>query len=228
MCWGNSLPLVPLLGNKRLDSLPPRILRYRLRLDKFDFKISHVPGKQLYAADTLSRAPISGAEEDSLELQEEVETFIAEITRQALSSAELHLEEYHQKQSEDPICSQVMEFCYTQWPSKGQLRPDLIPFWKVRDSLSMYSNLLLFNDRILVPESLQKDVMKRVHEGHQGIECCRARLRLSVWWPKANQHVSVQSVLKLPERGENPAPHYQVFHGKLLLLICLSWTRNII
>ena len=29
-------PLVPLLGNKRLDTLPPRILRFRLRLDKFD------------------------------------------------------------------------------------------------------------------------------------------------------------------------------------------------
>ncbi len=32
-------PLVPLLSNKRLDSLPPRILWFRLRLDKFDFSI---------------------------------------------------------------------------------------------------------------------------------------------------------------------------------------------
>ena len=50
-------PLVPLLGTKHLDSLPPRILRFRLRLARFDYSITHVPGKLLYIADTLSRAP---------------------------------------------------------------------------------------------------------------------------------------------------------------------------
>ncbi len=55
-------PLVPLLGSKNLDSLPPRILRFRLRLDRFDYTISHIPGKQLHIADTLSRAgtPVHG------------------------------------------------------------------------------------------------------------------------------------------------------------------------
>ena len=38
-------PLVPLLSNKRLDALPPRILRFRLCLDKFQYTITHVPGK---------------------------------------------------------------------------------------------------------------------------------------------------------------------------------------
>ena len=37
-------PLAPLLGSKFLDSLPPRILRFRLRLMQFDYTISHVPG----------------------------------------------------------------------------------------------------------------------------------------------------------------------------------------
>lgn len=43
-------PLVPLLSKKRLDSLPPRVLRFRLRLDKYNFEIRHVPGKLLYVA----------------------------------------------------------------------------------------------------------------------------------------------------------------------------------
>ena len=50
-------PLVPLLGSKNLDNLPSRILRFRLCLTRFDYNICHVPGKLLYAADTLSRAP---------------------------------------------------------------------------------------------------------------------------------------------------------------------------
>lgn len=50
-------PLIPLLGTKHLDDLPPRILRFRLRLARFDYSIHHVPGKPLYTADALSRAP---------------------------------------------------------------------------------------------------------------------------------------------------------------------------
>ena len=45
-------PLVSLLSHTSLDRLPPRILRFRLRLTRFD-SISHVPGKCLYTADTL-------------------------------------------------------------------------------------------------------------------------------------------------------------------------------
>ena len=43
-------PLVPLLSNsKGLDELPPRIQRFRMRLFRFQFQISHVdlPGKDL-------------------------------------------------------------------------------------------------------------------------------------------------------------------------------------
>ena len=51
-------PLVPLLSHKGLDSLPPRILRFRLRLMRYDYEIKHVPGKLLHTADALSRAPL--------------------------------------------------------------------------------------------------------------------------------------------------------------------------
>ena len=43
----NHKPLVPLLSTKHLDSLPPRVLHFRLRLDRFDYTIYHVPGPSL-------------------------------------------------------------------------------------------------------------------------------------------------------------------------------------
>ena len=51
------LPSVPLLSKTHLDRLPPCVLHFRLRLMQFDYSISHVPGKFLYMADALSRAP---------------------------------------------------------------------------------------------------------------------------------------------------------------------------
>ena len=47
-------PLVPLYSNKNLDELPPRILRFRMRLMRFNFTIAHVLGKSLITADALS------------------------------------------------------------------------------------------------------------------------------------------------------------------------------
>jgi hypothetical protein len=48
-------PLVPLLGQKDLSDLPLRIQRFRLRIMYFSYTISHVPGKQLFMPELLSR-----------------------------------------------------------------------------------------------------------------------------------------------------------------------------
>lgn len=57
-------PLVPLFSSKLLDELPIRVQRFRMRMMRFNFSISHVPGKNLTIADTLSRAPCSSLTND--------------------------------------------------------------------------------------------------------------------------------------------------------------------
>ncbi len=95
-------PLVPLLGSKDLDKLPPRVLRFRLRLARFLYTIEHVPGKYLYTADALSRAPEATTENDT-RLQEEIENLIVEsITH--LPAGKERLNEYRKAQAADPIC----------------------------------------------------------------------------------------------------------------------------
>ena len=49
--------IVLLLSSKHLDTLPPRILRFQLRLGRYDYSIQHISGKFLFTADALSRAP---------------------------------------------------------------------------------------------------------------------------------------------------------------------------
>ena len=74
--------MVPLLSYKLLDNLPPRVLRFRLRMIKFDYTIQHVPGKFLYIADALSRAPMQQTPTvDEVATQNEVEIFINAIAQ---------------------------------------------------------------------------------------------------------------------------------------------------
>ena len=65
-------PLVPLLLAKNLDELPLRVQCFRLRIMRFNYSISHVPGKYLYTEDALSHAPVSTPNSADDSFQKEV------------------------------------------------------------------------------------------------------------------------------------------------------------
>lgn len=174
-------PLIPLLGSKHLDDLPPRILRFRLRLARVDYSVVHVPGKLLYTADTLSRAPLAMANND-VELEEEVECLM-EVAVCNLPASQQRLDEYANAQTTDPVCALVSKYCRYGWPDKNKVELNVKPYWKDRGDLTINGDLLLHGQRIVVPKSLQKETLQRIHEGHQGIQRCRLRAKCSVWWP---------------------------------------------
>ena len=180
-------PLVPLLGSKHLDTLPPRILRFQLRLARFDYTIQHVPGKLLCTADALSRAPGPITKADQ-QLEEEAER-IMEVCVKHLPAGQERLRQYAVAQAADPVCSAVMKLCLDGWPERHKIEPALKPYWKVQGELSVHNNLLLFQKRIVVPESLQHKTLGKLHHGHQGIQRCRLRARISVWWPGISQRI---------------------------------------
>ena len=172
-------PLVPLLGSKSLDTLPPRVLRFRIRLMRFQYSINHVPGKTLYMADTLSRAPLNILTTD--ETAKETESFVqAEIS--SIPASKDYLESYRKAQSEDAVCSKLMEFCRSGWPKNKHLQGDLKKYWQFHSNFSVCNDLLLFGSRIVVPTSKQTETLRKIHQGHQGFQKCRLRVTRSVWW----------------------------------------------
>ena len=178
-------PLVPLFGKTNLDCLPPRILRFRLRLMRFNYSISHVPGKELYTADALSRAPITVKEVDD----HQTELFINAIVSSLPASAD-RLQEYRAAQQADNHCQQLIDFCKRGWPEyKRQLPGDLHKYWSVRGELTLHDDLLLCGRRIVVPQSLQAETLQKIHSGHQGITKCSLRITSSVWWPGAKRQL---------------------------------------
>ena len=124
----NHKPLVPLLSTKALDELPPRVLRFRLRLICYHFQIAHTPGKSLITADVPSRAPVFSVTPNNTALQSEVSTFVASVT-DSLPSSDEHLKEIQSHQVSDEIRSTITTFCSQGWPDRCQLSPVLRPYW---------------------------------------------------------------------------------------------------
>ena len=184
-------PLIPLLGTKQLDNLPPRILRFRLRLTKFQYSIEYTPGKTLYVPDTLSRAPLTATGESPDSRKEVNDEVVMEIAMSVLPVDRSRLSEYRQKQLTDPKCSIIMQYCQGGWPMhKSQVEKALQPYWEHQGNLTIGDGILLYDNRIVVPENLQKEVLKKIHEGHQGIEKCRSRAKRSVWWPGLSKQIT--------------------------------------
>ena len=110
---------------------------------------------------------------------------------------------------EDHECSKLREYCVTHRPRISSIESSLKPYWKVRGSLTLCDGLLLYNSSIVVPPSLRREILSKIHEGHWGVERCRIRVRCSVWWPGVSSEVkqfveNCCTCAREPARNESP------------------------
>nr|XP_055074185.1 uncharacterized protein K02A2.6-like [Misgurnus anguillicaudatus] len=180
-------PLVPLLSSKKLDELPPRIQRLRMRLLRFSYTISHVAGKNIATADVLSRAPVSDTAEG---LSEEDINLYADSVMSSLPATEKRLREIQKHQDDDSTLLQLKKYCVSGWPSKFSIEKVFQPYLSFAGDLSVQNGLLLNGIRIVIPASLQAEMLQKLHEGHLGITKCRERAKQSVWWPGLSKELT--------------------------------------
>ena len=207
-------PLVPILGSKSLDTLPPQVLHFCICLMRFQYSINYVPGKTLYMADTLSRAPLDVS---ATEMTSDTERFIQSVIV-ALPATKDNLDSYCIAQREDPICSKLMEFCDSSWPNRNMLKGNLKKYWQFHANLTVNDGLLLFGSRMVVPEAKQMETLEKIHQRHQGFQKCRSRIATAVWWLGATK--ALENFIKtctvcqktIPQKNEplmsSPLPSY--------------------
>ena len=68
-----------------------------MRLMRFTYTISHVPGKNLTVADTLSRAPVTSPTSEEMQFSSSVEAYV-NLVLQGLPATEKRLEQIQQAQ----------------------------------------------------------------------------------------------------------------------------------
>ncbi|UYV84257.1 K02A2.6-like, partial [Cordylochernes scorpioides] len=149
--------------------------------------------------------PMSKPHKD--ELEEELSAYIQSIE---FPATEERLLEISRKQKEDSLCSQLAKYCMSGWPkNKREVDPALRGYWQFQEDLTYQNGLLLRGQRILIPKSLRKDILEKLHQGHFGINKCRSRAKESVWWLGISQEIErmVSSCTKcLKERKPKHEP----------------------
>lgn len=181
-------PLIVVLASKEINKLSNRLQRFRMRLLKFNYTINYVPGKTFYIPDALSRAPLSDGNKDGDVIHCDSEVYInavvSEVSKEMLSSQRIYEEQILDKQID-----QIKQYIIDGWPDKKKLENETQEYYKFRQELTFNNNLLCYGDRLVIPRSLRKLCLVRIHDGHFGVNRCIARAKETVWWPSISRQI---------------------------------------
>ena len=52
-----------------------------------------------------------------------------------------------------------------------------MPYFQIRSKLSIAEGIVFKGEKIVIPSSLGKEMKDRIHQGHLGIEKCKAKAK---------------------------------------------------
>ena len=182
--WTDHKPLVS-ISKKPLCYAPKRLQRLLLRLQQYDAEICYKPGPQMYLADTLSRAAITGYRS---EVEEEVESIHAV---DYLPISEPQVLEIREETSRDETLQMLKDVILQGWPEKRHSLPiSMHAYWNIRDELTVQNGIIFKGLRCVIPSSLRAHIKAKLHSSHIGIQSCLRRARELVYWPAMNKEIS--------------------------------------
>jgi len=175
--------LLEAIFKKLLATAPPRIERMMLRVQKYDAKIKYVQGKNIPLADALSRiSPCPGDTTEGLD----VSLHDLHVHLNASPTRIAHIKEETAKDEKLLSLRSITQ----GWPdTRSDCPVHLHAFWNYRDELKVADGIILKGTHILIPKSLQADVLQQLHYAHQGAEKCKLCAKGSVLWVNINHDI---------------------------------------
>jgi hypothetical protein len=138
-----------------------------MRLVRFDLSISHVAGKDLNIADTLSRAPVENMSQSDTDFENETKAFV-DVVMINLPASQNRIELIITESAKDEICRNLISYCRDGWPEKSKLDEKLHPYWTTQGEFTVHANLLFKCTRIVIRHSLQNEILNRCSRRSSG------------------------------------------------------------
>eukprot|EP00731_Ephydatia_muelleri_P012616 Em0006g1510a len=192
-------PLIALFGpTKATPALAAnRLARWALMLSQYDYSIEYRRTADHGNADALSRLPAGpDATFDSEESEADIDTVCTiKVISLQLNPADPGV--LAKESAKDPVIANVMRYCREGWPVKAM--PDdqaqeysVEQFRKLSVSLSTVHGCLLHGTRVVIPPTLQPQVLELLHLGHFGIQRMKQLARTAVYWPGIDTDITNQ------------------------------------
>ena len=170
---------------KPLHMAPKRLQHLLLRLLVYDVILTYRCGRQMQLADTLSRAYLLHTDATPFEMEVQSVNMV-----QDLPLAAARLDDVQAHTAKDDTLQVLTRVILEGWPEdKTAIPAAAMPYFSVRDELSVQNGIILRGERALIPKSLRHDMLRRIHMSHMGVEGCLRRARECVYWPAMSSEV---------------------------------------
>ena len=93
------------------------------------------------------------------------------------------IQEVEEETSKDATLQHLKQVITEGWPSKKQDIPSCIqPYYNLRDTLSVQNGVIVKGERILIPYTLQKSILRKLPYAYLGLDSMLRRARNTVFW----------------------------------------------
>ena len=176
------------ITKKPLSAAPPRLQRMLLQLQRYTFTLEYKPGTDMILADTLSRAYINACP-DSDNLEEDLVCAINLLVNN-LPVSDPKLEEIRNATAQDTTMMTLKGTIESGWPEKkSEVPQELRPYWNYRDEMNEACGIIFKGQKIVVPLTLRKEMLKIIHSSHLGMVKCKQRARDILFWPQMGKDI---------------------------------------
>ncbi|KAL9978343.1 hypothetical protein ACROYT_G015844 [Oculina patagonica] len=175
--------------NKPVHKSPKRLQRMLMALQNYSLDVQYKKGELMWISDALSRAYRNTTE--FVQHDTSLVCSIEEVDHlENLSIAPYRIAEFRRETSNDAVLQSLIASIKSGWASsKKQCDPVLTPYYDKRSELVEDKGLIFLGERLVVPTSLRKEMLKQIHRSHIGIEGCLRRAREVLYWPLMNAEV---------------------------------------
>ena len=176
---------------KPLHKAPARLQKMLMRLQRYSFVIKYKKGTSLHLADTLSRAAlptptharVTGFEVFRTDLTEESNTHNPRLTENTESRV-------REETKKDEHLYKLMSTILQGWPDdKNQVPQPLQAYWNYRDELTVQNDLIYKGAQVMIPHSMQAEMLHKIHVNHFGPKSNIRMAREVLFWPGMRQAI---------------------------------------
>lgn len=133
-----------MISLQNLTATPSRPQRM---LQGYGMQVKYRPGKELSWSDTLSRQP---NDQQKTPINLDLKIHFVEFSPQKLQNIQ-------EQVNKDPVLAELR---------------DPVLNGSIRDELVIENGILLKGERIVLSNTLQPEILEKIHAGHQGVEKC--------------------------------------------------------
>ena len=176
-------PLIKIFSDRTLDEIDNnRLFRQKQRTLPWHYRIAHLPGKTNHAADALSRHPHFSGELNSVCVAEyEEHLLMAAISKEVHDRVAISWSRLVEESIKDPVLNILKRAIREGFSGNYE---GIAEFTRFKSSLYIGdSELVFYQDRVIIPSSLRSHALKTLHSAHQGVSSMERRAHAIIFWP---------------------------------------------